>query len=419
MPQTRLPPAADCFIKSAMRRIAKSWCWLALVLPLAASAQIDPVKRDLIQFGYDQPLEGRAPLGAYAFYYRNDPGFLRTNLTLRLALAPVYLDSELGFVHGLGPQTDFAIGAAGGGFADSYDEIDGGKYLNTQSFDGHGGELSSSIYHLFNPGDMIPLNYVLRGTAHYSAYERNDSTASNFEVPGNDPTFSVRTGLRWGGIEPTLYPALAMEISGWYEGLFRASPSRYGFNHDREVEPSSHLFWTAAALSYTLPDSKQNLYARLVGGTSVNADRLDAYRLGGFLPLIAEYPLSLPGYYYQEFSARQFVLLNTSYLLPIAPDQRWNLNFTAATAVIDYLPGTGQPGSSVSGVGAGILYRAPSDKFRVIVNYGYGINAIRDGERGANSLSILLQIDLDKPHGRGFKSTQPGEWRGWNWLMGR
>ena len=34
---------------------------------------------------------------------------------LRLALAPVYLDSELGFVHGLGPQTDFAIGAAGGG----------------------------------------------------------------------------------------------------------------------------------------------------------------------------------------------------------------------------------------------------------------------------------------------------------------
>ncbi len=418
MPQTRLPQPAVCIIKSAMRRSATSWCWLALLLPPAVSAQIDPVKRDLIQFGYDQPLEGRAPLGAYAFYYRNDPGFIRTNLTLRLALAPVYLDSELGFVHGLGPQTDFAIGAAGGGFADSYDEIDGGKYLDTQSFDGHGGELSASVYHLFNPADRIPLNYVLRGTAHYSAYERNDTTAGNFEVPGNDTTFSVRTGLRWGGIEPTLYPALAMEISCWYEGLFRASPGSYGFNDDRTVEPASHLFWSAAALSYTLPESKQNFYARLVGGTSVNADRLDAYRLGGFLPLIAEYPLSLPGYYYQEFSARQFVLLNTSYLLPIAPDQRWNLNFTAATAVIDYLPGTGQPGNSVSGVGAGILYRAPSDKFRVIVNYGYGFNALRNGERGANSISILFQIDLDKPHGAGFKSAQPGQWRGWNWLLG-
>ena len=402
-----------------MRRIRNGWCWLVLLLPLTAWAQIDPVKRDLIQFGYNQPLEGQAPLGAYAFYYHNQPGFIRTNLTLRLALAPVYLDSELGFNHLLGPNTDFALGAAGGGFADGYSEVNGGKYIKGQSFNGNGGELSSSVYHLFNPGDLIPLNYVLRGTAHYSAYDRNSNTDPGFQVPNNDTTFSVRTGLRWGGVEPTLFPELAMEISGWYEGLFRANPSSYGVNGDRQIEPSSHLFWSAAALNYTLPDSQQSFSARLIGGTSVNADRLSAYRLGGFLPLIAEYPLSLPGYYYQEFSAREFVLFNTSYLLPVAPNQRWNLNFNAATAVIDYVPGTGQPGSSVSGIGAGILYRAPSDKFRFLVDYGYGFNAIRDGERGANSISILLQIDLDKPHGDGFKSAQPGQWRGWNWLMGR
>jgi hypothetical protein len=58
-------------------------------------------------------VEGHAPLAGYAFYYHNQPDFLRTNLTLRLAVAPVYLDSELGFVHGLGPNTDFAIGAGG------------------------------------------------------------------------------------------------------------------------------------------------------------------------------------------------------------------------------------------------------------------------------------------------------------------
>jgi hypothetical protein len=406
-------------MKSAMPRIGTGWCWLALVLPLAVSAQIDPVKRDLIQFGYDQPLEGVSPLGAYAFYYHNDPGFLRTNLTLRLAVAPVYLDSELGFNHLLGPNTDFAIGAAGGGFADSYSEVNSGKYIEAQSFDGNDGELSASVYHLFNPGDLIPLNYVLRGTAHYSAYEKNDTTASDFELPKDGMTYSVRTGLRWGGIEPTLFPALAMEMSVWYEGYFRTEPGSYGFNNDREIEPSSHQFWSAAALSYTLPDSKQNFYARLVGGTSVDADRLSAYRLGGFLPLIAEYPLTLPGYFYQEFSARQFVLLNASYTLPIAPNQRWNLNFDAATAVIDYLPGTGQPGNSISGVGAGILYRAPSDKFRFIASYGYGFNAIRDGERGANSLTFLLQFDLEKPHGGSFNSTQPSQWRGWNWLLGR
>jgi len=402
-----------------VRKVRHFCFWLVWLLSVTASAQIDPVKRDLIQIGYNQPLEGRAPVAGYAFYYHNQPDFLRTNLTLRLALAPVYLDSELGFVHGLGSQTDFAIGAAGGGFADSYNEIRGGSWRPAESFEGHGGEISASVYHLFNPGRLIPLSLVVRGAAHYSVFERNEDTAPNLQLPGDDTTLSLRTGLRWGGIEPTLFPELAMEISGWYEGLFRSNPSRFGINGDREIEPSSHLFWSAAALSYTLPESKQNFFVRLVAGASVNADRLSAFRLGGFLPLAAEYPLSLPGYFYQEFSARQFALLNVSYLLPIAPNERWNLAFNAATAAIDYLPGTGQAGNSISGVGAGILYRAPSDKFRCIVSYGYGFNAIRDGARGANSISFLLQVDLGKSHGSGFQSPQPDRWRGWNWLMGR
>jgi len=67
------------------------------------SAQIDPAARDLVQFGYNQAFEGHPPLAGYAFYYHNQPDFLRTNLTLRLAVAPVYVDSNLGFVNGLGP----------------------------------------------------------------------------------------------------------------------------------------------------------------------------------------------------------------------------------------------------------------------------------------------------------------------------
>ena len=106
-------------MKQTMIGLARRWCWLWLLLPVVASAQIDPVKRDLIQFGYNQPAEGRAPLSGYAFYYHNAPDFLRTNLTLRLAVAPTYLDSELGFAHALGPETDLALGLAGGGFADS------------------------------------------------------------------------------------------------------------------------------------------------------------------------------------------------------------------------------------------------------------------------------------------------------------
>jgi hypothetical protein len=405
-------------MKSAMIGCLRIFCWLAWLLPVVAWAQVDPVKRDLIQFGYNQPVEGRAPLSGYAFYYHNDPDFLRTNTTLRLALAPTYLDSELGFVGGLGPDTDFGLGVAGGGFADNYNEIRGGKWIEGESFDGHGAELSANVYHLFNPGQLIPLNLVVRGAAHYAAYERNE-TADGFQLPQNNPSFNFRTGLRWGGIEPTLFPALAMELAVWYEGQFRAAPGTYGYAGDRSVEPSSHLFWGSAALSYTLPESRQNFFVRIVAGTSVDADRLSAYRLGGFLPLIAEYPLSLPGYYFQEFTARNFALINASYLLPIAPDQRWNLLFNGATADIDYLSGTEQAGNWVSGVGAGILYRSPSDKFKIVATYAYGIDAIRSSGRGANSVSVLIQVDLGRIHSPSFNTAQPGRWSGWNWLMGR
>lgn len=393
---------------------------LSLLVPLVASAQIDPVERDLIQFGYNQPTEGIQPLSAYAYYYHNDPDFLRTNMALRLAVAPTYLDSELGFKHLLGPNTDLGIGVAGGGFADNYNEIRAGKWIKGESYDGYGGELSASIYHLFNPTQQIPLNLVVRTAAHYSVYARSDTEAA-FQLPDDGANFTVRTGLRYGGIEPTLFPALAMELAVWYEGQFRSDPGSYGLDDDRNIEAASHLFWGSAALSYTFPETKQNIFARIVAGTSVDADRLSAYRLGGYLPLAAEYPLSLPGYFFQEFSAQDFALINVSYIVPIAPNERWNLEFNGATADINYLQGTGegQTGNWVSGVGGGIMYRSPSDKFKCLLNYGYGIDALRASGRGASSVSILFQVDLGRFHSKEFNQSQPNRWQGWNWLMGR
>lgn len=402
-----------------MNSCARGLRWLVLFLPLAASAQIDPVKRDLIQLGYNQALEGHAPFAGYAFYYHNQPDFPRTNMTWRLAVAPVYLDSELGFVHGLGPNTDFALGMAGGGFGDSYNEIHGGKYYPSQSFEGSGGEVSASVYHLFNPGSEIPLNLIVRGTAHYSVYDRTDNTDPAFQLPSDHGEFSLRTGLRWGGIEPVLFPALAMEISVWYEGQFRSDSGNYGYaGSPYELRQQSHLFWTEAALSYTLPKSEQNFSVRLTAGTSVDADHFSAYRLGGFLPLVSEFPLTLPGYYYQEISARQFALLNSSYLVPLDKSHRWNVDVNFSSAFVDYLPGESQPGHWLSGVGGGILYRSPSGRFKMVLDYAYGIDAIRSDGRGANSIGILMQWDLGKPYGEKLSPAQPNRWRGWQWLFG-
>ena len=384
-----------------------------LFVPWLASAQIDPAPRDLVQFGYNQAFEGHVPIAGYAYYYHNQPDFLRTNLTLRLAVAPVYLDSELGFINGLGPNTDLGIGLAGGGFADSYFDYQDGTYVQSESFEGNGAEISTSVYHRFNPAERIPLNLVFRVTAHYSDYNRYNETAPDFVLPNNHVDFSVRTGLRWGGVEPTLFPPLAMELSIWYEGHLRTNPGSYGINNADELESQSHLFWTEAALAYTLPESQHSFYVRLMAGTSVDADRFSAYRLGGFLPLVSEFPLSLPGYYFQEISARQFVLLNANYLVPLDPGKLFDLDLNVSTAVVDYLPGEEQPGNSLSGVGGGILYHTPSDRIKFMLNYAYGIDAIRANGRGASSIGVLMQIDLGRKNSEKFNRPQPLPLHNW------
>src|SRR5687767_10351307 len=108
--------------------------------PLTAFSQIDPAKRALVQAGYNQSIEGRGPIAGYAFFYWNRPDFPRTNQTLRMAIAPIYVDTELGFRSLLSPSTDLAVGLAGGGFAESYSEVRLGNLRRTESFDGHGAE---------------------------------------------------------------------------------------------------------------------------------------------------------------------------------------------------------------------------------------------------------------------------------------
>lgn len=387
-------------------------------LLLTAHAQIDPVRRQLIQIGYTAPLQGRAPLSGYAFYYANDPEFIRTNLAWRLALAPVYLDTELGIRGALGPQTDVGIGLAGGGFADSYSEIRQGEFLPSESFMGHGGEVSLSLYHRFNPGALIPLNLVVRGTAHYSTFELEDETSPGFVLPRNHTSFQVRSGLRWGGQEPVLFPKLAMELSAWYEGVFRTESGSYGFG-DRELEPVSHLFWGQALLAYTLPRSGQYFRVSLTAGASLDADRFSAYRLGALLPLVSEFPLALPGYYHQELSAERFVLLGASYIFPFGAKKHWGANLTAATALVDYLPELEQPGRWHSGVAGGILYQRPGDALKVLVVYAYGVDASRRDHWGAHSIGVLLQLDLEQARAALFNPDKPDRWRGWQRILGR
>jgi hypothetical protein len=375
---------------------------------VSVQGQIDPETRRLIQLGYNQPLEGRGPIAAYGFYYYNKPEFFRTNLTLRVAIAPIYLDTDLGFTGLIGPNTDVAVGVAGGAYADSYAEVRRGVYERDESFPGHGGEISSSVYHRFNPGSLVPLWAIGRLAVRHTLYSKDGETADDFELPEDRTSVVFRSGLRFGGREPSLTAPLAMELSAWYEGHFRTRNHAYGFGNDRSIEPHTHLFWGRGLIRYTFDESRQLVDLSLTLGSSVNPDRFSAYRLGGVLPFSSEFPLSIPGYYYQELSAKNFVLFNGQYSVPLSPDKTWNLNLTAATGTVGYSRGLDQPGRWHSGVGGGITYASRSAAWFVTLVYGHGFEAMRSHGRGAHQIGLLFQYDFEAKRTGRLKQFQPG-----------
>jgi hypothetical protein len=368
---------------------------VGILVPLTCQAQIDPYRRQLLQFGYNQPVTGHWPMAGYLFYLLNQPDFLRPDVTLRLAVAPTYLDSEVGFTHALGPHTDLALGLSGGGFAESYHEIRRGKYIIEESFTGHGGGPSISLYHRFNPNQRLPLTAIVRGIIDYASYERDDETADPFVLPDDRLTYIGRAGLRLGGREPVLLPALGLELSTWYEGRIRSQHGPYGFDGDRVVEANSHRFWGRALFAYTVPWVEHNFHLSVTAGTTRRADRFSAYRLGGTLPLLSEFRLDLPGYEAQEITARDFVLLNGLYWLPIDTAKRWSLTAFGGAAWVNYLAGLEQADRWLPGIGVGAGYKAAQDVWQVMLAYAYGFNALRSSGKGGQSIVLLFQFDFE------------------------
>ena len=106
--------------------------------------------------------------------------------------------------------------------------------------------------------------------------------------------------------------------------------------------------------------------------------------------------------HFQELTAQTFVLLGANYNFPLDARQHWWISTLAATAYVDYLEDLGQSGDWNSGVGGGVVYRSASDSWQIALAYGYGVDALRTGDRGAHSLSLLVQFDLDSTRRRFF-----------------
>ena len=371
--------------------------WL-LIVAHPAFCQIDPNHRNLLELGYDQPLVGHGPQGIYAYYYYNNPEICGTNIALRAALAPAYLDGEIGFKQLISPHTDLGIGIYGGAFSDNYYEVRQGEYLQDESFDGYGGGTALSLYQRVNPGMLIPLNIVARGGVRYTTYDKTDKTAATFVLPDNRVTSFFRGGLRIAGKEPILYPELGLEVSGWFERQWRSRHGLYGFAGDRDLSATTDLYWLYAGLNYALTNIGHQISVAATVGGSASADRFSAWRLGGVLPLSSEFPLVLPGYYYQELTAKRLLHLYASYLIPLDQAHRFQFRVEAASACLDYLSGFGQQHKWQTGVGGGLTFTPKSRICRIVLRYGYGFNALRDGQEGAHSVGLLFQYDFERHH---------------------
>lgn len=375
---------------------------------LPASAQMDPERRQLVQVGFEQALDRRGPLAAYAYYHLNVPKFLSPKRSLRLVLAPGYADSEVAFKEALGPKTDLGLGLAGGAFADSHTEIRGHRFIKEESFKGDGVRGSVSAYHDFPAYGPVPLAGIARVEGHYAKFSHDKTTDPFFAIPEPLTEVNTRAGLRFGGKEPMLSPNLAMEMSAWYEGRHRLDPQAYGRAGDRRVEKTSRLFWGRALLVYNETKSENRFVAAVSGGTSLRADRFSAFRLGGDLPMAAEFPLSLPGYYYQELSASRFGLIAGKYIIPMSRDRKtWTTSVTVATALVDFAPGFEQRGKSHTGVGGGVAYLSKSKAWQVLASYGYGVNARRAQGHGGHTAGVLVQFDFQRAQVPFFHPEDP------------
>ncbi len=166
------------------------------------------------------------------------------------------------------------------------------------------------------------------------------------------------------------------------------------------MEGRTDLYWVYAGLDYAWTNVGHRVSFAVTAGGSTNPDRFSAWRLGGVLPLIAEFPLILPGYYYQELSAERFVHLYASYVVPIDAQGRFQFRVEGASANLGYLAGFEQPDDWQTGVGCGISFTPKRQFCRVIARYGYGFNAVRgDRDEGGHSIGLLFQYDFDR-HGR-------------------
>jgi len=359
-----------------------------------AEAQPDRERRTILEVGLEHPVRGNGPLGGYGFLLVNRPHFPTEDWYTRVALSPIYLHAEL--VRDRWPAEGHAVGVGvqGGLFGHNFSDFRDGDYKKSESFNGNGGGASLSYYWRQLKIGRLPLEGQIRLRADYAVYDTGDDTDPAFRLPADSAIYSVRGGVRIGGIPPELFPKQALELSVYHEAKYRATDSSYGLpERPQETEHFTQRTWARAGGIFT-PWLDHSVSLFVTGGIAEDTDALSVFRLGGSLRFRSDLPLILHGYNAGEVFARRFALVNASYQLPPIPGIDWfRLQLSGDYAWVSFLSDHPLPRRNLFGAGVDAIFAldALTKNATLVIGYGHGFDAPRGDRTGGHDAHILFE----------------------------
>src|SRR6185295_11727983 len=105
------------------------------------------------------------------------------------------------------------------------------------------------------------------------------------------------------------------------------------------------------------------------------------------------YSYPLHGYYVRELMAEDFGLVNLELIVPLTDEHALALHFYGDYAAAKLVPPQDNQWHHYFGAGAGVSFQTIWD-IKTVVSYGYGFNAVRNGDHGAHEIGLALQKEF-------------------------
>lgn len=362
---------------------------VCLLVASRAVAQVDIEHRRTLslQTGYTASA-GDETLSGVGLFWFNENHYPTTNTALRVVYAGIYLDAELSYYVAGNTNTAAGVGGGGGMFSNGLTPYRDGALLKAQTFYGDSGNARVFLNQTIPNPTPLPLN--LRATyAATGLFYRHTGDTENFTLPSDHLVQTILGELRFGAIEPGLTArrgaALYVAAEANYRNGFTAfGPVGAEFPVETEYE---RLF---GSLALKLPVRDTTFYGRLAGGAGDHLDEISAWKLGGNLVNLDYYALTLHGYYTREILAQDFALANFVVSQKLADWHNLTGHLYADWALAHTVAPQDGQWHNYTGLGVGLGCRVFAN-IDLLVSYGYGINALRDGTHGGHEIALALE----------------------------